>query len=84
MMDIRTKTKLIVKRDGQYLVGWNYVMGCLNWSDYAYDAWRTRYVELARKVARVSRGELMLFNPVAAQMKPYDGMQGGTTHNGRP
>lgn len=68
-MDIRRKTVLIIRREGQYLVG--YVMGTtiLRWSISPWDAWATRNRVMAQMVAGRVGGEILLFNPVAGQMK---------------
>ena len=68
-MDIRQRTCLIIKKNGEYLVGMNQILHCLNWSTSPYDAWRTRNKEDASRVARVTGGTLYLFNPVVAQIK---------------
>lgn len=70
-MDIRRFTCLIVRRNGEYLVG--RVMGSqeLRWSRSPYDALRTRDVDAARQVARKTGGVLMLFNPVVGQLREY-------------
>lgn len=69
-MDIRLKTCLIIRKNKRYLVGldiWNQ----FKWSNNKYDAWRTRNRKTARIVARECGGVLMLFNPVAGQIKEF-------------
>ena len=39
------------------------------WSRSAYDAWGTREKERAKKVARLTGGEIWLFNPVTGQLR---------------
>lgn len=70
-MDIRRKTCLIIRKNGEYLVGFNVMTLDLNWSQSCYDAWRTRDKEKARAIAQRCGGTLMLFNPVAGQLKVY-------------
>lgn len=41
----------------------------LRWSISPWDAWITRDTETARKVADRVGGEIMLFNPVAGQIR---------------
>ena len=41
--------------------------GELRWSLSPWDAWRTRDLEAARRVARKVGGELRLFNPIVGQ-----------------
>ena len=68
-MDIRKLTCVIIKKNGEYLVGT--ILGTLQlrWSRYAYDAWRTRDIEKARKVARITGGTMVLFNPAVGEPK---------------
>jgi hypothetical protein len=70
MTDIRTKTTLIVERDGDYLQGLSIY---LRWSQSPYDAWNTRNIEAAQLVADKVGGTLMLFNPVVRQLRKYNG-----------
>lgn len=68
-MDIRKLTCLIVRKNGEYLVG--RVMGTkdLRWSIYAHEAWRTRNREKAEEIARRTGGIICLYNPAAGQIK---------------
>lgn len=66
MDDIRRKTGLIVRRNGEYLVGHSCF---LRWSTSPYDAWRTRNRDDAEQVAEKVGGELWLFNPVVGQIR---------------
>lgn len=68
-MDIRTKTCLIVKAGNEYLVG--RIMGTmmLKWSTSPWDAWMTRDRAAAEAVAGKVDGTVMLFNPVAKQLR---------------
>ena len=68
-MDIRTKTCIIIRKDGEYLVGTILYSTDLRWSGSPYDAWRTRRKEDAKRVARKVDGEMVLFNPIVKQMK---------------
>ena len=69
--DIRKQTGLIIRRNGEYLVGVAMLSDGLRWSVSPYDAWRTRDTDKARKVARAVGGTVMLFNPVARQMRVF-------------
>ena len=69
--DIRTKTGLIIRRNGEYLVGIAMLDGCLRWSVSPFDAWFTRDAAKARKVALTVGGTVMLFNPVVRQLKVF-------------
>lgn len=68
-MDIRTKTCIIIRKDGEYLVGTILYSTDLRWSGSPYDAWQTRRKEDAERVARKVGGEMVLFNPIVKQMK---------------
>lgn len=72
-MDIRTRTGLIIRKDGMYLVGYVLYTDELRWSCSPWDAWRTRIRAKARSVQEKVGGELMLFNPVAGQIRGYEG-----------
>lgn len=75
MADIRLQTGLIVQRGNEFLVGTILFSRDLRWSRSPWDAWITRSREKAALVARKTGGDLMLFNPVAGQLKK---MTGGT------
>lgn len=66
-MDIRIATCLIIKRDGEFLVGVS-ELG-LKWSTSPYDAWSTRDKMTAFRIAWKVRGRLFLFNPIVGQLK---------------
>ena len=67
--DIRRATCVIIRRNHEYLVGTIMYSTDLRWSISPYDAWQTRDIEKARKIARVTGGTMMLWNPVVRQMK---------------
>ena len=69
MMDIRRETCIIIRKDGEYLVGTILYSTDLRWSWSAYDAWRTRRKEGAERVAGKVGGEMVLFNPIANQKR---------------
>lgn len=71
-MDIRRETCIIIRKDGEYLVGTILYSTDLRWSWSPYDAWRTRRKEDAERVARKVGGEMMLFNPIVRQMRVID------------
>ena len=68
-MDIRRETCIIIRKDGEYLVGTILYSTDLRWSWSAYDAWRTRRKEDAERVAGKVDGEMVLFNPIANQKR---------------
>ena len=67
--DIRKKTCLIIRKNGQYLVGKILWSTDLRWSYSPHDAWRTRNREKAEDLARKTGGIVMLFNPVVNQLR---------------
>ena len=69
MTDIRRKTCIIIRKNGEYFVGYKIWSDEMTWSNSVYDAWRTRDRELAAKVARKTGGIMVLFNPIVNQKK---------------
>lgn len=67
--DIRKKTCLIIRRNGEYLAGRILGSKDLRWSIYAHEAWQTRDRAKAEKIARRTGGIVMLFNPIVRQMR---------------
>ena len=67
--EIRKHTCIIIRRNGEYLLGKKWMTEDLLWTWSAYDAWRTRDREAAEAVARVLGGEMVLFNPVIGKTK---------------
>ncbi len=70
-MNIREKTGLIIRRGNEYLVACQAVTGELRWSTSPWDAWWTRKREHAKRMSRVTGGDVVLFNPVAGQIKVF-------------
>ena len=68
-MDIRLKTVVVIRRGSEYLCGRSKVTGELMWSQSPYDAWNTRRMPDAERVAGRIGGRLVLFNPVVAQVR---------------
>ena len=68
-MDIRRETCIIIRRNGEYLVGRILGSNDMRWSIYPHEAWRTRNKEKAAEVARRTGGVMVLFNPIVRQMK---------------
>ena len=68
-MDIRLCTHVVIRKESEFLVGYVLYSSELRWSISPWDAWMTREAETAGKLARVTGGELWLFNPVAGQLK---------------
>ena len=68
-MDIRRQTGLIIRKGTEYLVGTILYSTDLRWSRSPWDAWITRRKDAAERVAGKVGGEIMLFNPVAGQIR---------------
>lgn len=62
--EIRKQTCLIIRKNGEYLVGKIVYSDDLKWSIYRHDAWRTRSRNRARRIALRTGGIVMLFNPI--------------------
>ena len=65
------KTRLIIRRNGEYLVGKDMIRPALRWSISPYDAWHTRSQDKARTVARAVGGTVMMFNPIVGEIKVF-------------
>ena len=68
-MNIRKATRVIIRRGPDFLVGTILYSRELRWSWSPWDAWGTRDMEKAKKIARRTGGDLWLFNPVAGQLR---------------
>ena len=71
-MNIRLATGLIIRKGPEFLVGTVLYSTDLRWSGSHWDAWWTRNRKDAEEIARVTGGELWLFNPVAGQLKEVE------------
>lgn len=67
--EIRKQTRIIIKKDGEYLVGCILWSTDLRWSSSPYDAWWTRSRIKAECVAGVTGGELWAFNPITGKRR---------------
>lgn len=67
--DIRRKTGIIIRKNREYLQGRIIYSEELRWTNSQYDAWRTRDREAAERIARITGGVMVLFNPIVNQMK---------------
>lgn len=70
LLKVKTKTCLIIGKDGEFLVGAS--ASGLRWSQSPYDAWSTRDKMKAFRVSWAIRGRLFLFNPIVGQLKSLD------------
>ena len=68
-MDIRRETSLIVRKDGEYLVGKVLYSEELRWSKSPYDAWKTRIRASAKSIRDKTGGEILLWNPIVGQIR---------------
>ena len=67
-MDIRLCTRCIIQKDGEYLQGVRVPFGDLKYCGSPYDAWHTRKLDTAFRVAWRIGGTVKLFNPVLGQV----------------
>ena len=68
-VDIRQYTRVIIRKNGEYLFGMNAMTNMAEWRKSPFDAWYTRDKEEAMAIARITGGVMMLFNPVVGQIK---------------
>ena len=68
MIDIRTATCIVIRKDGYFLVGCD-PFGRLLWSLSPWDAWSTKKSKSAIRVAERIGGKRWLFNPIAGQVR---------------
>ena len=68
-MNIRKATRVIIRRGPVFLVGTILYSRDLRWSASPWDAWGTRDMEKAERIARKTGGDLWLFNPVSGQLR---------------
>ena len=66
-VDIRIYTRVIIKKNRNYLQCKSCVNGKLVWSCSPWDAWWTRNVSDARDIAIKTGGIPVLFNPVVGR-----------------
>ena len=67
--DIRKETCIIIRKNKQFLQGKEWITNRPLWTQYTWNAWRTRDKEQAKEMAKLTGGVMVLFNPVARQMK---------------
>ena len=68
-MDIRKQTFIIIRKNNMYLQGKEFFTNKPKWTQYRHQAWRTRNRQKAEQIARIVGGVMVLYNPVADQMK---------------
>ena len=68
-VDIREQTYLIIRKNRLFLQGKEWITGETLWTQYAYNAWRTKDREEAEEVARKLGGVMVLFNPVTGKTR---------------
>jgi hypothetical protein len=71
-MDIRLLTRCVVQKGNLYFRCKDDVYG-LMWSDSPYEAWSTRKLDTAYRVAWKLGGSVRLFNPVVNEVAPLRG-----------
>ena len=70
--ELRRQTCIIIRRGREYLVGTILYSRDLRWSWSAIDAWRTRDRDAARRIVRITGGELVLFNPIIGKTRDME------------
>lgn len=68
-MDIRLATVCVVRKNSLFLVGRIIYSEQLRWSTSPHDAWKTKDRAEAESVARMVGDIVMLFNPIAGQLR---------------
>lgn len=68
-MNVRLKTAVVCQRGSEFLVGVD-PFGNIKWSTYIYDAWRTRKIEEAKLVAKITNSKMVLFNSATGERRP--------------
>ena len=66
--DVRKATRLIIRKNGEYMVGRILYSRELRWSTSPNDAWWTRDMEKAEDMARKLGGIVVMYNPVVNQI----------------
>lgn len=67
--DVRKATRLIIRKNGEYMVGRILYSRELRWSTSPNDAWWTRDREKAEDMARKLGGIVVMYNPVVNQIR---------------
>lgn len=67
--DVRKATRLIIRKNGEYMVGRILYSRELRWSTSPNDAWWTRDMEKAEDMARKLGGIVVMYNPVVNQIR---------------
>jgi hypothetical protein len=68
-VDIRKYTRVVIRKNREYLQCKSELHGALVWSTSPWDAWWTRNAETARDIAKKTGGIAMLFNPITGKTK---------------
>lgn len=71
-MDVREKSCVIIRRGNEYMVGKIVFSNELRWSISKWDAWNTRDMRKARKIAERVGGVPVLFNPIVGVTKEVE------------
>ena len=67
--ELRKHTCIVIRKQGEYLMDACIWTSEPRWGISVYDAWRTRNKEAAQRIARVTGGVMVLFNPIVGQTK---------------
>ena len=67
--DIRTKTVLVIRKNGYWLSRVEMATGRIVWDQHLSNAWMTRNKQEAMSVAKKTGGTIYLFNPIVWRVK---------------
>ena len=67
--DVRKATRLIIRKNGEYMVSRILYSRELRWSTSPNDAWWTRDMEKAENMAKKLGGIVVMYNPVVNQIR---------------
>ena len=69
MIDIRRKTCIIIRKDGEYVASRMMRSNYIRMTIYAHEAAKTRDRALAERVARAIGGTMMLYNDITRDIR---------------
>lgn len=72
-MDIRLLTRCVVQKGKLYFKCLDMFYGVMLWTDSPYEAWSTRKLDTAYRVAWKLGGSVRLFNPAVNEVAPLRG-----------
>ena len=67
--ELKRHTCIIIRKNGEYLIGRSLLTSELRWNNSDYEAWRTRNRDDAWRVAEYVGGVTVLFNPITGEIR---------------